>query len=472
MADNRFTHLFIRRPTQVINYTSPKSGGGSIKIPSRNRKQHGSFLKKKFKELWKQSEKEQQNRQAIALPVRMGHYIEFRSRAGFDLITKSLENLSSNIRLLNIREQEIENQHKTEQQSNKKITIVTVYVPSNKVSFFLNKIEQYIEKNTKPTKKQLKEDPNFQGNPRHKNLIESIESIRLAVLESFWQDEPELIPKNNKSVSCEVWLRTDKSSSSSENNFNERGKKFFNICDELNTRTKSIQKENQIEYREDQILSFPERTVVLIKANKNQLLELIKSSDQIAEFRKAKETARFWLEQKNKDQVEWVKDLQRRLDVDTESKVSVCLLDTGVNNGHPLIEPVLSDKDCHTINPEWGTDDKEGHGTTMSGLIIYGDLQKSLESTKQINVRHKLESVKLIPSSGVSNPKKLYGHLTKQGINRAEIEKPDRKRTICMAVTNTDDRDKGRPSQWIRKRRSWLGTTRMVVVNGEGGRNQ
>ena len=27
MADKRFTHLFIERPTQVINYTSPKSGG-------------------------------------------------------------------------------------------------------------------------------------------------------------------------------------------------------------------------------------------------------------------------------------------------------------------------------------------------------------------------------------------------------------------------------------------------------------
>ena len=446
MADNRFTHLFIRRPTQVINYTSPKSGGGSIIIPSRNRGRHGSFLKKKFEELWKQSEKEQQNRQAVALPVRTGHYIEFRSRAGFDLITKSLESMKSNIRLLNIREQEIENQYKTEQQSNKKITIATVYVPSNKVSFFLNKIEQYLNQNTKPTKKQLQEDPNFQGNPKNKNLIESIESIRLAVLESFWQDDKELIPENDESVSCEVWLRTDKSSSA--NNFNERSKEFFNICDELNTSKKSIQKENQIEYRKDQTLSFPERTVVLIKANKNQLVELIKSSDQIAEFRKAKETARFWLEQENKDQVEWVKDLQKRLDVDKESKVSVCLLDTGVNNGHPLIGPVLSDKDCHTVNAEWEIDDKEGHGTTMSGLIIYGDLQKSLESKKQINVRHKLESVKLIPSSGVNNPKELYGHLTKQGINRAEIEKPDRKRTICMAVTSTDDRDKGRPSSW------------------------
>ncbi|MBC6416068.1 MAG: S8 family peptidase [Bdellovibrionales bacterium] len=315
------------------------------------------------------------------------------------------------------------------------------------MSFFINKIEQYLIENVKPKKKEFES----QGKPKHKNLIESIESIQLAVLESFWQDDKKLIPKNNESVSCEVWLRVD-ARFSKNNVVNEN--EFFNICDNLNERKKRfeyIEKKkikDQIEYIADQKIYFPERTVVLVKAKKNQLMELIKSSDQIAEFRKAKETARFWLEQENKEQEEWVEDLERRLKVDKESKkVSVCLLDTGVNNGHPFIKPVLSDEDCHTIKLEWETDDKEGHGTLMSGLIIYGDLQKCLESRKPINIRHKLESVKLIPS-GQSNPKKLYGDLTKQGINRVEIEKPKRKRTICMAVTSLDDRDKGRPSSW------------------------
>ena len=110
--------------------------------------------------------------------------------------------------------------------------------------------------------------------------------------------------------------------------------------------------------------------------------------------------------------------------------------------------PVLTDKDCHTVEPKWGVDDKNGHGTLMSGLVIYGDLQKTLEDTGQVNIRHKLESVKLIPKQGTDNLKELYGYLTKQGISRVEIEKPDRKRTICMAVTSTDGRDKGNPSSW------------------------
>ena len=454
MAEDRFSHIFIKKPPQTIDYTSPKTGGGEPNIPKRNRQKHGGFLKKKFEELRELSQKENKDRQAIALPVKTGHYIEFRSKAGFDLITKSLESITSNVRLLNIHEEEINTQKNKKQQSNQKITVATVYVPSDKIPLFLKKIEQYLSESTKPTKKQLEKDPNFIGNPKNKKLIESIDDIRLAVLESFWQDDNQLIPKNDESIGCEVWLRTDEKSSGKNlkqpENSNKESKRFFETCDKLNKIDK-IQNEittNPIEYKGDQTISFPERSVVLIKVNKNQLMELIKSSDQIAEFRRAKETARFWLDQKNKDQSDWVKNLQERLAVDKESKISVCVLDTGINNGHPLVAPVLADKDCHTVDSKWGVDDKNGHGTLMSGLAIYGDLQKALEDTGQVNIRHKLESVKLIQQSGHDNLKELYGYLTKQGISRAEIEKPDRKRTVCIAVTSEDGRDKGKPSSW------------------------
>lgn len=447
MAENRFPHIFIKKPQEITDYTSKQSGGGKINIPERNRNQHGNFLKREFKKLWKQSEKSNENRQVKALPFKKGHYLEFRSKTGYDLVTKSLEDIKSGIRLLNI------NIPKEKQKGNQKITAGTIYVPKDKMSLFLKKIEHYLDKNedTKPTEKQLEKDPNFKGNPKNKKLVESIEEIRLATLESFWRDDPNLIPKGNESVECEVWLKTEVLRYNAERNLqpNTEIDNFFKVYDQLNQQsTEHINKKSETKFNRDQSIQFPERAVVLIKASKNQLVELIKSCDDIAEFRRAKETARFFLDQENKEQIEWVKDLQKRLQLDEESKVSICLLDTGVNNGHPLIKPVLSDKDCHTVNPNWGTEDKDGHGTKMSGLAIYGDLQKALESRKQINIHHKLESVKLIPSDGTSNDPKLYGHLTKQGISRAEIEKPDRKRTICMAVTSKDDRDKGRPSSW------------------------
>ena len=424
MPKKSFPHLFIAQSPEVRDYTSPRSVIVEFKLPQRNRQQHGNVLKRKFQKLWTQIEEERQQNSAVSFPDKKGFYLQFKSKLGFDLITESLENIRGGIHLLNIEEKI------KPKQGNQKIVIATVFVPYRKADIFLKKINQYLQEDTKT------------GKPKNKNLIESIEEIQFAVLESFWQDKKALIPKNDESVECEVWLRIDSKSINRDNTL-EQINKFFEVCDILNDNNK-----NKFKYEKEHIISFPERAVVLIKANKKHLINIIKNSDQIAEFRKAKETARFWLEQANIDQTDWVKDLNNRLLVNKNSQISVCLLDTGVNNGHLLVFPVLEDKDCHTINPQWGVDDKHGHGTAMSGLVIYGDLQTALESKEKIHIHHKLESVKLIPFSGKNNPKKLYGYLTKQGINRVEIEKPNRKRTVCMAVTSTDDRDKGRPSSW------------------------
>lgn len=133
-------------------------------------------------------------------------------------------------------------------------------------------------------------------------------------------------------VWCEVWLRTNA----------EPLDEFRELCGQLG-----------IEYRDGE-LRFPERAVVLIKAHYQNLVELIAASSNIAEFRLAKETARFWMELSNTDQTRWTTDLLSRLNVEANPSVSVCLIDTGVNNGHPLLEPVISDEDCYTVNASWG----------------------------------------------------------------------------------------------------------------------
>jgi len=97
-------------------------------------------------------------------------------------------------------------------------------------------------------------------------------------------------------------------------------------------------------------------------------------SDDIAEYRRVKDTAAFWLQMENREQAEWVRDLLERIQVESDSRVAVCILDTGVNNGHPLLQPVLKDNDCLTVNPVWGIDDHDGHGTLMAGIVAYGDL--------------------------------------------------------------------------------------------------
>lgn len=405
MAHEKFRHIFLKDPPHKKSFTSVSSVVPKKFIPDRDRKNHSQYLFDRLNKTWQESEDDQ----AVFHSTREGVYIEFKSDPGAELVTKSLDDLrSKKVRLLNVR---------TEKEDDKDVTYATVYVANEKKNHFLKKIQEYAEKDLKT------------GKPKNASLINSIADIRKALVESFWQDEKTLIPVAEKAW-CEVWLSSDA---------DEVVQRFVNLLDseKINSAEGSIQ--------------FPERAVKLILADKKQLEQLIMLSADIAEFRRGKETSAFWLEMENQEQAEWVRDLLKRCKVEKNSKVAVCILDTGVNNGHPLLSIVLSNDDCQTVNPAWGIDDHEGHGTLMAGLVAYGDLRECLSSSELIQLRHCLESVKILPPGDKKTDQKLWGFITDQAVSRAEIQSSDRKRILCMAVAATDTRDRGRPSSWSGK---------------------
>jgi hypothetical protein len=337
---------------------------------------------------------------------RHGAYIDFVSEPGFELAIKSLENRTSGIRLLNVRK---------EGQNEVETTMATVYVPHQKRGYFLKKVREYAEEVTQKDR--------F----KNKKLIESISDIRRSLLESFWRpDERALIP-GEEPAWVEVWLSSD--------------------LDNVLVRFRALLERHQLTLGEG-MLRFPERTVQVVLANRAQLDYLIDASDDVAEFRLAKEVTTFFMELENRDQLERVRELLARSTINENGDVVVTILDSGVNNGHLLIGPSLEDGDLHTLNPEWGTHDDRGHGTLMAGTALYGDLLEILSSGAPVEIQHRLESVKVLPPPPNDNPRRLWGYYTSQGIGRVRIQAPDRKRILCMAVTSADDRDKGRPSSW------------------------
>ena len=423
MANGRYRHIFLQDPPRFLRFTSPRRGSEKPRIPQRDRIQHSTYLKQRLETAWAEADQ----RQAVVHVERHGAYFDFVSDLGADLVLKSLEDRRGGIRLLNVRR---------EGEGTSQKTYATVYVPHTKRGHFLRKITKYAEENT------------LSGKPKNQNLINSIADIRRSVLESFWQDNPELLPGVDPAW-IEVWLSNENA---------EIIERF-----EGTLRYKDIPKA-------EGVLKFPERAVEMIRANRSHLETLIEETDDIAEFRRAKQVASVFLQLENREQLEWVRELRSRTEIEEDGQLAVCILDTGVNNGHLLIQLVLSDEDRHTVHPDWGIHDHNGHGTKMAGLTAYGNLLEALHSGTQVRVTHRLESAKILPPPPEQNEPKLWGYFTAQGISRAEIQAPERKRIICLAVTSTDFRDLGRPSSWSAKLDELAsaadeGSKRLIVVS-------
>ena len=471
-STKRLSHIMIEGPDNTHGYINPNPGRGkSFLSPPRERASHANYISQRLKKAWDDAD----SNLVASCKTKHGVYLEFRGQAGHDLATQSLETMGNNqIRICNIQTKKEKVVDDNDQTEIKPVTYATVYVPNEQRQYFSKKVEDYAQKEIDKSvgrdkifpkfdeyklqledifvdinaSKKLKLKPEvlntdidalanngvpselilmLRKKPRNAKLVEGIEDVQKAIARSFWVDHQDLFPQTDREW-CEVWLR--------DNYEDDVERQFIELANTLNL---PIKEGN---------IRFPERIVKLIHISGDELETLQNSCDWIAEFRKAKETADFWIEQPNQAQSSWVTDLNERMNVDPESLVSVCILDTGINNGHPLLSPIIRDEDKHTVKEEWGTHDHDGHGTLMAGLAVFGDIQGHLEGTEKITIPHVVESAKIYPPPPEENPRELWGDITSQGINRAEIQAPDRKRIICMAVTAKDGRERGRPSSW------------------------
>ena len=398
---------FVLHNTYEVHQYIPDGTRNTSKILSRNRNIHGNRLLKQLDAVWQNNE--QQKAMFASIKERQGTFIEFKGADDCDLVFKSLENVKEGIRLLNFRN-EISANGATVQSA-------TVFVPVGKEGYFNHKVQEYLTKKTKG------------GNVRNKPLVESIENIRLAVISSFWIGNVNDIP-GETSVWCEFWLRTEAMEEI------EIAQKFYKTCSIMGIQHK------------DSYIVFPEKVVVLARTNKDEIQKLLNANANIAEIRRAPEVASFYVKMNAGEAKEWIVDLKGRLIVN-QSVSYVCILDTGVNYSHPLLVDLLASEHVQSVNVAWGVDDRDGHGTEMAGICEYFDLEPILSGSEDVQINHKLESVKILPSEGASNNSDLYGAITADAVSMAEIVNPQVKRVYCMAVTADKYVTKdGAPSSW------------------------
>ncbi|HLG16059.1 MAG TPA: S8 family peptidase [Blastocatellia bacterium] len=406
MADgnlDKLPHLLVTGTASVEPYARPPAGGGELNLPRRNRRQHGRKLLAQLDQLRDEAHVLAEDQRAFGVDA--GIVIQFESEPKYELALKSLEYFPSGIELLAVR-----------QFDNKRIA--AVFVPEAKLSRFIKQVTAYLEKETQT------------GQFKNRKLIESISEIRRAVLDALWTDN-DPPPAENESIFWEVWLRAGAEREELLRTFDENARR---LGLELGP----------------QHLNFPDRTVVIARGSRTQMSQSVDLLNSVAELRKAKETADFFASMPASEQFEWIEDALQRIVPPPPDSPAVCILDTGVNNAHPLLSHSLADTDMHSYDPDWNTADHCGHGTEMAGLALYGDLTDLLASAGETELTHRLESVKILPPQG-DNPPHLYGAITAEATARAEIAAPDRKRVFSMSVTTTDFRDRGQPSAWSAK---------------------
>lgn len=402
-------HLFLRETTTSSPFKSPRPGG-SPTLPTPNRDTHSQRLLRQLAQLRRDEARIKGRRKDEGRPVDAGIKvaIEIRPSGSLD-VGKKLEWRRDGIEVLSVNLVD-------------GADVVVVRIPPGKLAAFERRVQEYQNEDGKPDK---------DGNRKPKNaaLINVITAFDLASFDELWTDD-DPPPEPETESWFQVWLR-----------LMPAGPAATQAAFEAETDGLDI-------VVEPGYVTFPGRVVVAVQATREVLAESLQLLDMVAEIRGVQPTAEFFLSELTTfEQVQWVADLRARRQLpQADANSYVTLLDTGVNNGHRLLNGLVDDADLHAVNPDWQGTDHEGHGTSMAGLSLLGELSEHLAGDEQVEIPHRLESVKIWPPTGANAPH-LYGEVTSQAVTLVEDANLDRDRTFAM-MTTTVGNTRGRPTEW------------------------
>jgi Subtilase family len=382
-------HIDISNRMTAREYQAPQEARGGGSAP-RIREQHGQRLERELAAAFGQADQDRDGDER--LPPATGVYLEVELRRGDNPL--AIERKKSRL------------EPGAAQKADDDKTRIAFFVPDEARPVLEEILRDY-------TTGQLTE----KGRPPRKAFVDPIETIRQARLETFWTDDPQALPaRPQDEIWWELWCSKGKE------------EQARNAAEILNARVADNEK----------WLRFPEVTVVPVLASRATIELMLFAAIGITELRRASATPALFLEEDRQQQFDRAVRLAERVTWPGNDVPAVCLFDTGVNRGHILIEPALREADAKAVREEWlATDERDGHGTGMAGLALFGDLTDALRDDREIVLEHRIESVKVLPPDGFPpNEPATYGPITQAATAIGELMAPERPRVFCMAVTN------------------------------------
>lgn len=286
---------------------------------------------------------------------------------------------------------------------------VVVFVPHTALQYFRQALHDYRTKNTPKDK------------PSQADRFERIDAFRLGTLRSLWTDPPTAFPETEARTWWEVWLFAKH-----EQHFVEAAPRF------------------EVLVREGSLV-YADLIVRLVEATPEQLDDLIRHTDAVSELRSVPKTPSIVTRLPIEAQHQLIEDALERIEPPDPNAPALCLLDSGVNEGHPLLNQHVTV--TATWNPSWGTQDDDNHGTPMASIALFGDLLPTLTNDDVITISNPLESVKIYTSAAQDEPE-LRGIIVRDSVSIVEAEEPRRGRVFYSAVASTDEGNLGIPTEW------------------------
>ena len=340
-------------------------------------------------------------------PGRIGIALEIRTIFGHTIGADDVHKLTTNSEikvLLAVPEKDNEGRQRTR---------MVLHVPYGQLNALREKFRRFGEETT------------AHGNTPN-SWIANLDEIARAAIPALWTDE-EALPDGAGALWWEFWLLAQ------DNNLDV----FQFLAQRFGVDLKPG------------VLKLPECRVMIGRATLAQLEAALPLLDCIAELRRARALNLEWTDLTAAEQQELLADTADRVMPPPDDAPSICLLDSGVNRAHPLLDRLLATEDNKTIFGDGDSSDcypGDGHGTLSAGLAAFGDLREVLDHSDPIALRHRLEGVKMIDGNHPHEPEN-FGDVTRQAVNRAESRNAGRNRVFAMPVSAEGGND-GRPSSW------------------------
>lgn len=393
-----YSHIFLHEGNvDKIEFT-PINGGDSGTPIERDVQTHAANIRLQYEESVSQAMQQIHNRRDNNQPFADGLYLDIELKGKYPPY-KSLDG-KLGARLMSIGKRE-----------NEETSVASIFLPVKNSRWLSKKLDKYEEPVTEGKK------------PKNQTLINSIETISSATARSLFPSKEEYDGLRPLQQGCfEIWLDV--------------------VDDAEIEKAKRILNQLGISLTQRSFLKFEQVTVLLVNATKEALDEIPFSLDYVEAIRcyyspnvllANDEEQREWADLFLDDVVQNVND----------ESVIVGILDQGVNNGHPMLEPFLPDDRRATVIPNTNVFHEGDHGTGMAGLVEYGDLTEFLGRHGHLEINHALASVKIL--SQIPNEKHLYGKITEDAIVKAEELGA---KITCMAVTEEHERNDGSPTSW------------------------